>query len=87
MFKLINKRILDFKNDKHILKKYFNIWNSKTPENLEETIVNKITNKRIISLVKEKIDEKEDKIKNDNKENKNQDDEKLEEIKRIYNHK
>ena len=71
MIKLINKKIFYYKNYKDILKRYFIIWISKKPENLEETVVNKVTNKRIISLVKEKRDKNEDE---DNKEKENEKD-------------
>ena len=73
LINLIQNRINNYKSKKDILKKYYNIWISKLIINVEnENIVNKIINKKEISLLKPKKEEDNILIKNKDNEKKNE---------------
>ena len=59
LLKLIKKKIINYRKNKDILKSYYNIWKMKLDiiKEANETIVNKIINKKKISLTKLKKDQ------------------------------
>ena len=79
IIKLIQNRIINYRRPKDILNKYYNIWkmNTEIINEANETIVNKIINKKVISLIKTKkeedniliIDNKNDKVEDNNNKN------------------